>query len=57
MKGSIRAITGLLIVFGAAGGIDNATDGQLVPAFLLAISGLVLLFSGVYAMNGGKFNG
>jgi hypothetical protein len=51
MKGSIRAIVGLLVVFGAVGGIDNATDNQLVPAILLAVCGLALMFSGVSAMK------
>lgn len=53
MRGSIRAILGLVIVFGAVGGIDNATDNQLVPAILLAVCGLVLMYSGVSAMNRG----
>ena len=51
MKGSIRAIIGLLIVFGAAGGIDNATDSQLPVAILLAVSGLAIMYSGVSAMK------
>lgn len=54
MKGSIRAILGFLVTFGAVGGIENATDGQLIPAMLLAVVGLALMASGVRAMNGGR---
>ena len=57
MKGSIRAFVGLFIVFGAVGGIDNAADDQLLLAVSLAVLGLLLMYSGVRAMNGGKFNG
>lgn len=49
MKGSIRILTGLLIVFGAVGGIDNATDGQLIPLVLLALAGLGVMASGLNA--------
>jgi hypothetical protein len=51
MKGSIRVITGLFIVFGAVGGIDNATDDQLLLATSLAVLGCLLMFSGVSAMK------
>ena len=57
MKGSIRAITGLLVTMLAAGGLDNATDSQLYVVVLVAIAGLGLMYSGVSAMNGGKING
>ena len=53
MCGSIRAFVGLLIVFGAVGGIDNATDGELFITTLLAVLGLAVMYSGVRAMNGG----
>ena len=53
MRGSIRAILGLIIVLGTAGGIDNATDSQLPVALLLAIGGCLLMYSGVRAMNRG----
>lgn len=53
MKGSIRAITGLLIVLGAAGGLDNASNDQILPIIAVAIAGLALMFSGVSAMNRG----
>ena len=49
MKGSIRLIIGLLITFGAVGGIDN--DQNLVACVLLAAAGLACMYSGVRAMN------
>lgn len=51
MKGSIRAIVGLLIVFGVAGGIDTASDSQLLALILVAAAGLGLMASGTKAMN------
>lgn len=51
MKGSIRAGIGFLIVFGAVGGIDNATDGDLFVETLLAVLGLAIMYSGVRAMK------
>lgn len=52
MRGSIRTIVGLLVTIGAAGGMDNATDAQLLPLVLIAALGLVTMFSGVQAMKG-----
>ena len=49
MRGSIRTFVGLLIVFGAAGGIDN--NQNLLACVGIAILGLVLMASGVSAMN------
>lgn len=43
----IRVILGFLMVFGAAGGFDNATDAQLIPLTFVAICGLVLMYFGV----------
>jgi hypothetical protein len=51
MRGSIRAITGLIITLGAAGGLDNAADDQLLLATSLAVLGCLLMFSGVSAMK------
>lgn len=51
MKGSIRAIVGLLVVLGASGGLDTATDAQLPIIVAVAISGLLVMASGVSAMN------
>jgi hypothetical protein len=51
MRGSIRALFGLLLVIGAAGGIDTATDAQLLSCIAVAIAGLGIMASGVSAMN------
>lgn len=51
MKGSIRLAVGFFMVFGAVGGMDTATDNQLVYLLPLAILGLVSMASGVKAMN------
>jgi hypothetical protein len=51
MRGSIRLFVGLVVVMAAGGGIDNATDAQLIPAVMVALSGLLLMASGVSAMN------
>jgi hypothetical protein len=51
MKGSIRTLIGLIIVIGAAGGLDNATDAQLIPLVAIAGLGLYAMYSGVKAMN------
>ena len=55
MKGSIRAIVGLFVVFGAAGGLDNATDGQLPTLIAVSVVGLLLMASGVSAMKGNVY--
>lgn len=47
----IRAILGFLIVFGSVGGMDNASDAQLLPLMLTAIIGLTLMHYGVQKMN------
>lgn len=51
MRGSIRTIVGLIVVMGAAGGLDNATDTQLVSCVAIACVGLALMLNGVTAMN------
>ena len=43
----IRAIVGFLVVFGAVGGMDNASDAQLIPLMLTAMIGLTLMYFGV----------
>ena len=53
MRGSIRTFVGLFIVFGAVGGMDNATDGDLLLGTVLAVVGLFIMYSGVTAMNRG----
>jgi len=52
MKGSIRAITGLIITLGAAGGLDSASDNQLLLVTSVALLGCLLMLSGVSAMKG-----
>jgi hypothetical protein len=49
MRGSIRALVGFLLAFGAVGGIENGS--ALLPCVLIAAAGLGLLASGVSAMN------
>lgn len=49
MKGSIRIVLGLLVAFGAVGGIDAGND--LLPCVLLAAAGLGTMYSGVKAQN------
>ena len=51
MKGSIRALVGFLMVFGAVGGIDNNSDLALCVG--VAIVGLALMASGVSKINRG----
>lgn len=51
MRGSIRAIVGLLVVFGVAGALDTATDSQLLTLLVFAALGLGIMASGVNAMN------
>lgn len=52
MKGSIRILLGMLLVMGAVGGIDNATDAQLLPLVAIAALGLYSMHRGVKAYNG-----
>ena len=52
MKGSIRVAIGFLVVFGAVGGLDNVSDGQLFPLVAVAVLGLAIMASGLSAMKG-----
>jgi hypothetical protein len=54
MRGSIRMFVGLIVVMGAGGGMDNATDAQLLPVLAIALTGLAIMYSGVSAMKGSK---
>ena len=47
----IRVIVGFFLVFGAVGGIDNATDAQLLPLVAIAALGLVSMYFGVQKVN------
>lgn len=51
MKGSIRAIVGFLIVFGAVGGMETCTDSQLLTLLIVAAAGLGFMASGTNAMR------
>ena len=51
MRGSIRTFVGLIVLFGVAGGMDTATDAQLLPLVVIAGLALALMYSGVRAMN------
>jgi len=42
----IRFFVGFLIVFGAVGGMDTATDSQLLTLVLVAAAGLGLMAAG-----------
>ena len=49
MRGSIRMIVGLIVTMGAAGGLDTATNAQLIPCIAIACVGLAMMASGVSA--------
>ena len=51
MRGTIRVIVGLVITMGSVGGMDNATDGQLIPLLAITAVGLGLMYSGTKAMK------
>jgi len=51
MRGSIRVVAGLIVTMAAVGGIDRATDGQLLPCIAVALLGLLCMFSGTNAMQ------
>ena len=51
MRGSLRAILGLVVLMGVAGGLDNATDAQLIPLLIMAIIAMGFLYSGVRALG------
>lgn len=50
MKGSIRILLGILIVFGAVGGMEHET-ASLLEGSLLAVVGLACMAWGVSACN------
>ena len=51
MRGSIRTFVGFFVLFGVAGGLDTATDAQLLPLVVIGALALALMYSGVTAMN------
>lgn len=51
MTGSIRALVGFMLVFGAVGGMDNNPDASLLTLIAVAVLGLAIMASGVSAMR------
>ena len=51
MQGTIRVILGLVVLMGVAGGIDVASDAELVILGVFAVIGGALMASGVKALN------
>lgn len=51
MRGSIRTFVGLFVLMGVAGGLDTATDAQLLPLVVIGALAGLLMYSGVRAMN------
>jgi len=47
----IRFVVGFLIVFGAVGGIETATDGELLPLLGITAIGLALMYFGTEKMK------
>jgi hypothetical protein len=46
-------ITGLIVCFGAVGGVETATNLQLIYCTLFAILGLTLLYKGMKEIEHG----
>jgi hypothetical protein len=51
MQGSIRLAVGFLVAFGAVGGMDTGPADYFYVQILSAIVGLMIMYSGVKAMN------
>jgi hypothetical protein len=47
----IRTVIGFLLVFGAVGGIDNATDAQLPALIFIGMLGLLSMMFGVQKIS------
>jgi hypothetical protein len=50
-KGGIRLATGLFLVLGAVGGMEQQPEASLLAQSLLALVGLGLMFWGTVAVN------
>jgi hypothetical protein len=48
-------IAGLILTFGAVGGIELAEDGALLGSMLLAILGLLTMYCGVLGLRNSEF--
>ena len=44
-------IAGLILTFGAVGGIEVAEDGQLLGSMIVAIVGLLTMYCGVLGLR------
>lgn len=44
-------VVGLLITFGSVGGIEFATDAQLLSCMFFAVIGLLAMYCGVLALR------
>ena len=51
MKGSIRALVGFLVVYGAVGTLDADPQASVLAMGALATFGLLVMASGVFAME------
>jgi hypothetical protein len=51
MPGTIRVIVGLLAVMACVGGMDTATDSQLLVLVAVSALSLFTMYSGVKAMQ------
>jgi hypothetical protein len=51
MQGSIRLAIGFLLVFGAVGGMDSGPTEYFLYQIAAAVIGLLVMTSGVKAMN------
>ena len=49
--GAIRLVTGLILVLGAVGGMEQQPEASLLAQSLIAVVGLALMFSGTMAIN------
>jgi len=49
MRGSIRIIVSIIVLFGVAGGIDTASDSQLLILLGIAVAALGIMYSGIIA--------
>jgi hypothetical protein len=57
MKGSIRVGLGFLCVFGAVGSLDVDPSASILLQVSIAVLGLLLMYSGVRAMNRDQYHG
>lgn len=51
MNGSIRALVGFLMVYGAVGGMEADPDASLALLSVFTVCGLAIMASGVFAMR------